>query len=65
MGQKWGCTAVNKMELNETTQPTYYTARYRHGWMTSGECRFGEVAAAESGTELTLILWPKAKKSRV
>ena len=58
-----GCTAVNKMELNETTQPTYYTARYRHGVDDKRRVQIpAKWRPAESGTELTLMLWPKAKE---
>ncbi len=51
------------MELSETTEPTYYTSLYRHG---VDEKRRVQIPAkwrpAKSGTELTLILWPKAKE---
>ena len=51
------------MELSETTEPTYYTALYRHG---VDEKRRVQIPAkwrpAKAGTELTLILWPKAKE---
>jgi len=51
------------MELNETTQPTYYNSMYRHG---VDEKRRVQIPAkwrpAESGTELTLLLWPKSKE---
>jgi MraZ protein len=51
------------MELNETTEPTYYNSLYRHG---VDEKRRVQIPAkwrpAEPGTELTLILWPKAKE---
>ncbi len=51
------------MELNETTQPTVYNFVYRHG---VDEKRRVQIPAkwrpAESGTELTLMLWPKAKE---
>ena len=51
------------MELNATTEPTYYNSLYRHG---VDEKRRIQIPAkwrpAEVGTELTLILWPKAKE---
>jgi MraZ protein len=51
------------MELKETTEPTYYNSLYRHG---VDEKRRVQIPAKwrpeTSGTELTLILWPKAKE---
>ncbi len=51
------------MELNATTEPTYYNSLYRHG---VDEKRRVQIPAkwrpAQPGTELTLILWPKAKE---
>ena len=51
------------MELNETTEPTYYNSLYRHG---VDEKRRVQIPAKwrppKPGTELTLILWPKAKE---
>jgi MraZ protein len=51
------------MELNETTEPTYYNSLYQHG---VDEKRRVQIPAkwrpAKSGTELTLVLWPKAKE---
>jgi MraZ protein len=51
------------MALNETTEPTYYNSLYRHG---VDEKRRVQIPAkwrpAEPGTELTLVLWPKAKE---
>ena len=51
------------MELNETTEPTYYNSLYRHG---VDEKRRVQIPAkwrpAGPGTELTLVLWPKAKE---
>lgn len=51
------------MELNETAEPTYYNSTYTHG---VDEKRRVQIPAkwrpSESGTELTLILWPKAKE---
>ncbi len=58
-----GRSPVNKMELNETIEPTYYNSLYRHG---VDEKRRVQIPAkwrpAEAGTELTLMLWPKAKE---
>jgi MraZ protein len=51
------------MELNETTEPTYYNSLYRHG---VDEKRRVQIPAkwrpAKPGTELTLVLWPKSKE---
>ena len=51
------------MDPNETTEPIYYNSRYRHG---VDEKRRVQIPAkwrpAEPGTELTLVLWPKAKE---
>ena len=51
------------MELNETTGPTCYNDLYRHG---VDEKRRVQIPAkwrtAKPGTELTLVLWPKAKE---
>ena len=51
------------MEANETTEPTYYNSMYQHG---VDEKRRVQIPAkwrpAESGTELTLVMWPKAKE---
>jgi MraZ protein len=51
------------MELSQTTEPTYYNSLYRHG---VDEKRRVQIPAkwrpAKAGTELTLILWPKAKE---
>jgi MraZ protein len=51
------------MELNATTEPTYYNSLYRHG---VDEKRRIQIPAKwrppKPGTELTLILWPKAKE---
>src|SRR5438552_1796610 len=51
------------METNETVERTYYNSRYRHG--VDGKRRVQIPAKwrpAESGTELTLVLWPKARE---
>ena len=54
---------MNKMALNETTEPTYYNSEYKHG---VDEKRRVQIPAkwrpAESGIELTVVLWPKAKE---
>jgi MraZ protein len=51
------------MDLNETTEPTYYNSLFRHG---VDEKRRVQIPAKwrppKPGTELTLILWPKAKE---
>jgi len=51
------------MDVSETTEPTYYNSTYQHG---VDEKRRVQIPAkwrpAESGTELTLILWPKSKE---
>jgi MraZ protein len=51
------------MELNETIEPTYYNSIYTHG---VDEKRRVQIPAkwrpVKSGTELTLVLWPKAKE---
>jgi DNA-binding transcriptional regulator/RsmH inhibitor MraZ len=51
------------MALNETTEPKYYNAEYRHG---VDEKRRVQIPAkwrpTEPGTELTLVLWPKARE---
>jgi MraZ protein len=51
------------MELNESVEPMYYNSSYRHG---VDEKRRVQIPAkwrpAKPGTELTLVLWPKAKE---
>jgi MraZ protein len=51
------------MDLNETTEPTYYNSLYRHG---VDEKRRVQIPAkwrpAQPGTEFTVMLWPKAKE---
>ena len=51
------------MESNETGGPTYFNSEYRHG---VDEKRRVSVPAkwrpAKAGTELTLVIWPKAKE---
>ena len=53
---------MNKMAQNDNIEPTYYNSLYRHG---VDEKRRVQVPAkwrpAEAGTELTLVVWPKAK----
>jgi len=51
------------MELNETTEPTYYNSLYRHGVDAKRRVQIpAKWRPSEPGTELTLILWPKAKE---
>lgn len=51
------------MSSDANQQPTYYNSRYRHG---VDEKRRVQIPAKwrpqKTGTELTLILWPKAKE---
>jgi len=51
------------MEPNETTAPTYYNSCY---WHEVDEKRRVQIPAKwrpeKAGTELTLVLWPKAKE---
>jgi MraZ protein len=51
------------MEPNETDGRTYFNSSYRHGL---DEKRRVQIPAkwrpAKAGTELTLVLWPKAKE---
>jgi len=51
------------MELNVTTEPTYYNSLYRHG---VDEKRRVQIPAkwrpAKPGAELTLVVWLKAKE---
>lgn len=69
-GALWGiwsdiqipCEQV-RMADEQTTERTYYNSLYRHG---VDEKRRVQIPAkwrpAQAGTELTLILWPKAKE---
>jgi MraZ protein len=51
------------MEQNETTEPTYYNSLYRHGVDTKRRIQIpAKWRPAKPGTELTLVLWPKAKE---
>jgi len=51
------------MELNETTEPTYYNSLYRHGVDEKRRVQIpSKWRPAKPGTELTLILWPKPKE---
>jgi MraZ protein len=51
------------MDLNETTEPTYYNSLYRHGVDAKRRIQIpAKWRPAKSGTELTLVLWPKAKE---
>ena len=51
------------MDLNETSEPTYYNSLYRHG---VDEKRRVQIPAkwrpVQPGTEFTVMLWPKAKE---
>jgi MraZ protein len=53
------------MEPNESSGPTYFNSEYRHG---VDEKRRVSVPAkwrpTKAGTELTLVLWPKAKEGQ-
>jgi MraZ protein len=51
------------MELNETTEPTYYNSLYQHGVDDKRRVQIpAKWRPVKSGTELTLVLWPKAKE---
>jgi MraZ protein len=51
------------MELNDTTEPTYYNSLYRHGVDTKRRVQIpAKWRPTKPGTELTLVLWPKAKE---
>ena len=51
------------MELNETTEPTYYNSLYRHGVDAKRRVQIpAKWRPSKPGTELTLVLWPKAKE---
>jgi MraZ protein len=51
------------MELNETTEPTYYNSLYHHGVDDKRRVQIpAKWRPAKPGTELTLVLWPKAKE---
>jgi MraZ protein len=51
------------MELNETTEPTCYNSLYRHGVDSKRRIQIpAKWRPAKPGTELTLVLWPKAKE---
>jgi MraZ protein len=51
------------MDLNETTEPTYYNSLYRHGVDAKRRVQIpAKWRPAKPGTELTLVLWPKAKE---
>jgi MraZ protein len=55
--------AVDKMNNDVSEEPTYYNSLYRHG---VDEKRRVQIPAKwrpqKAGTELTLMLWPKAKE---
>jgi MraZ protein len=51
------------MELNETIEPTCYNALYRHGVDDKRRVQIpAKWRPGKPGTELTLVLWPKAKE---
>ena len=51
------------MERDEKTEPTYYNSSYRHGVDTKRRVQIpAKWRPAKPGTELTLVLWPKAKE---
>ena len=51
------------MDLNETTEPTYYNSLFRHGVDDKRRVQIpAKWRPLKPGTELTLILWPKAKE---
>ena len=51
------------MELEETTEPTCYNSEYRHGVDTKRRIQIpAKWRPSKPGTELTLVLWPKAKE---
>jgi MraZ protein len=51
------------MELNGQTEPKCYNSLYRHGVDAKRRVQIpAKWRPSESGTELTLILWPKAKE---
>jgi MraZ protein len=50
------------MEANEASGPTYYNSVYRHGVDEKRRLAIpSKWRPAKSGTELTLVLWPKEK----
>lgn len=51
------------MEPNVTVEPKYYNSLYRHGVDAKRRLQIpAKWRPAETGTELTLVLWPKAKE---
>ena len=51
------------MELDETTEPTCYNSEYRHGVDAKRRIQIpAKWRPSKPGTELTLVLWPKAKE---
>jgi MraZ protein len=51
------------MELNETSEPKYYNSLYQHGVDDKRRVQIpAKWRPAKPGTELTLVLWPKAKE---
>ena len=67
-GSKWGMgqdgvPVVNKMEPHETVEPKCYNSLYRHGVDDKRRVQIpAKWRPEEPGTELTLVLWPKAKE---
>jgi MraZ protein len=51
------------MEIDETTEPTCYNSLYRHGVDAKRRVQIpAKWRPSKPGTELTLVLWPKAKE---
>jgi len=51
------------MELDQTTEPTCYNSEYRHGVDAKRRIQIpAKWRPSKPGTELTLVLWPKAKE---
>jgi len=52
-----------KMDPKQTNGPTYYNSAYRHGVDDKRRVSIpAKWRPAESGTELTVVLWPKSKE---
>jgi len=50
------------MEENENVGRTYYNSSFRHGLDEKRRVQVPSKWRPKSGTELTLVLWPKAKE---
>src|ERR1041385_9408869 len=51
------------MEPDETVEPTYYNSSFRHGVDDKRRLQIpAKWRPTQAGTELTLVLWPKAKE---